>query len=219
MGYHLRVKVCGVTSEEDALAAARFGADAVGLNFHPPSPRCVDPEVARFILRALPPFIEAVGVFVDRPLREVYERLRPLGRIRTIQMHGQVREMADCYPYHFVPAFQVRDASSLAEVTRYLNTCRGLGRLPSAVLLDGHAPGLAGGTGRTAPWELLASFRPGVPVILAGGLTPDNVAEAVALVRPFAVDVASGVESSPGVKDPDRVQRFIENARAAAGRL
>jgi phosphoribosylanthranilate isomerase len=216
MPHHLRVKICGVTTEAEALQAALMGADAVGLNFHSASPRYVDTATAGFILRALPPFVDAVGVFVEQPLRQIYEHLRSLSRIRTIQWHGQNREMADCYPYHFIPAFPVSDAASLAAATRYLDTCRGLARMPSAVLIDGHAPGQVGGTGRTVPWNLLASFHPGIPVILAGGLTPDNVAEAVRIVRPYAVDVASGVESNPGRKDPDKVRRFIENARAAA---
>jgi phosphoribosylanthranilate isomerase len=214
MGQHVRVKVCGVTSAEDAWGAALAGADAVGLNFHPPSPRSVSPEVARDILGSLPPFVEAVGVFVEQPLRAVYQLLHPLGRIHTIQMHGRQRELVDCYPYHFVPAFPVREPADLDALARYLDACRGVDRLPSAILVDGHAPELHGGTGKKAPWELLASFDPGVPLILAGGLTPENVAEAVAVVRPYGVDVASGVESSPGKKDPQKVRRFIENARA-----
>jgi phosphoribosylanthranilate isomerase len=104
----------------------------------------------------------------------------------------------------------------LQAITRYLDVCRLRGALPSAVLVDASVPGQYGGTGRQAPWHLLATFRPGVPLILAGGLTPDNVAEAVRLVRPYAVDVASGVESAPGHKDPDKVRRFIDKAREAA---
>jgi phosphoribosylanthranilate isomerase len=191
----------------------------VGLNFYPGSPRCIDAATAGFILRELPPFVEAVSVFVNRPLRQVFEFLHPLGGIRTIQWHGEGRELSDCFPYRLVSAFPVRDADSLLAVSRYLDTCRGLGRLPAAVLVDAHVPGSYGGTGRTAPWELLASFQPGVPVILAGGLTPENVAEAVRVVRPYAVDVASGVEHSPGHKDPEKVRRFIDNARGVAARM
>jgi phosphoribosylanthranilate isomerase len=219
MAYHLRVKICGVTNEADARLAALSGADAVGLNFYSGSPRCIDAATAGYILRELPPFVEPVGLFVNQPLRQAFEFLHPLGGIRTIQWHGDNRELSDCFPYRLVAAFAVRDASSLLAVTRYLDTCRGLGRLPAAVLVDAHVPGRHGGTGRTAPWGLLASFQPGVPVILAGGLTPENVAEAVRVVRPYAVDVASGVEHSPGHKDPDRVQRFIDNAREAAARM
>ncbi len=219
MTYHLRVKICGVTNEADARHAALCGADAVGLNFYPGSPRCIDAVTAKFILHELPPFVEAVGLFVNQPLRPVFEFLHPLGRIRTIQWHGDNRELSDCFPYHLISAFPVRDAKSLLSITRYLDTCRGLDRLPSAILVDAHVPGQHGGTGQTAPWDLVASFQPGVPVILAGGLTPENVAEAVRIVRPYAVDVASGVEHSPGHKDPDKVRRFIANAREAASRL
>jgi phosphoribosylanthranilate isomerase len=216
MAYHLRVKICGVTNEADARHAALAGADAVGLNFYPGSPRCIDAATAGLILRELPPFVEAVGLFVNQPLRPVFEFLHPLGRVRTIQWYGEHRELSDCFPYHLIPAFPVRDADSLLAITRYLDTCRGLNRLPAAVLVDAHVPGQHGGTGKQVPWELLAAFQPGLPLILAGGLTPDNVAEAVRVVRPYAVDVASGVEYSPGHKDPDKVRRFIDNAKEAA---
>ncbi len=132
-----------------------------------------------------------------------------------IQLHGE------CEPVlhdalRVIPAFPVRDAQSLVRIVRYLKTMRELHyRLPPAVLVDAHVPGMHGGTGQTAPWQLLAGFDPGVPVILAGGLTPDNVAEAIRIVRPYAVDVASGVEIAPGRKDPEKLRRFIENARSA----
>jgi phosphoribosylanthranilate isomerase len=219
MSYHLRVKICGVTNEADARQAALLGADAVGLNFYPGSPRCVIPETAQFILRELPPFVAAVGVFVDVPLSRAFQRVQTLGRIGTIQWHGTNRELSDAYPFHLIAAFPIRDASSLQAIQRYLDTCRPLGRLPSALLLDGHAAGQHGGTGQAAPWQLLAGYQPGVPIILAGGLTPDNVAEAVRIVRPYGVDVASGVEHSPGHKDPEKMRRFIANAREAAARL
>jgi phosphoribosylanthranilate isomerase len=215
----LRIKICGVTSPADGRQAALLGADAVGLNFYPPSPRCIDTATAGAILRELPPFVEAVGLFVNRPLRQVFEQVHALGRVRTIQWHGQDRELGDCFPFHLIAAFPVQDAASLLAITRYLDSCQVRGHLPAAVLVDAHVPGQHGGTGRTAPWELLASFRPGVPLILAGGLTPENVAEAVRVVRPYGVDVASGVEGSPGRKDPEKVRRFIENAREAAARL
>jgi phosphoribosylanthranilate isomerase len=218
MAQAVRIKVCGVTTAADAEQAALLGADAVGLNFHPGSRRFIDDQTADAILRALPPLVEAVGIFVDVPLRQVYERLGPLGRIHTIQWYGQDRELCDCYPYHYIAAFGVRDADSLRQITRYLQACRLNGPGPSAVLADAYSS-QHGGTGRRAPWPLLADFRPGVPLILAGGLTPDNVAEAIRVVRPYGVDVASGVESSPGRKDLEKVRRFIENAREAAARL
>ncbi len=219
VSYHLRVKICGVTSEIDARQAALLGADAVGLNFYPASPRCVAPGTAQLILQELPPFVAGVGVFVESPMRQVFEQLHALKRITIIQWHGKNREVSDCFPYHLIAAFPVRDAASLQAIQRYVDTCRGLGRLPAALLLDGHATGQHGGTGQTAPWHLLESFRPGVPIILAGGLTADNVTEAVRIVRPYGVDVASGVEQGAGRKDAEKMRRFLGNAREAAARL
>jgi phosphoribosylanthranilate isomerase len=218
VSYHLRIKICGVTNEADARQAARLGADAIGLNFYPPSKRCIDAVTANYILRELPPFTDAVGVFVNEPLRDVFLRLQTLSRIRGIQWHGQNREVSDLYPYHLIAAFPVQDANSLLAIRRYLDTCKLVGALPSAVLVDAHVAGEHGGTGQTAPWKLLATFRPGIPVILAGGLTPENVAEAIRIVQPWGVDVASGIEHSPGHKDPEKMRRFIETAREAAAK-
>ncbi len=213
----MRIKICGVTTPADARRAAELGADAVGLNFYPPSSRCITEETARAILRELPPFCEPVGLFVNEPLTRACQALARLGGVRLLQWHGDAPEVADVRPFRLVPAFAVRDAASLIAIDLYLGKCREWGTSPAAILLDAHAPGQYGGTGRVAPWHLLADYRPGVPVILAGGLTPDNVAEAVRLVRPFAVDVAGGVEAAPGQKDPEKMRRFIDIARAAAG--
>jgi phosphoribosylanthranilate isomerase len=218
MGYHVRIKICGVTNVVDARAAAHLGVDALGLNFYPPSPRAIDSLAANDILRELPPFLDVVGVFVNEPMRDVFLRLQTLSRIRGIQWHGQNREVSDVYPYHLIAAFPVQDANSLTAIRRYLDTCKLVSALPSAILLDGHAAGAHGGTGQTAPWKLLATFRPGIPIILAGGLTPENVAEAVRIVQPWGVDVASGVEHSPGRKDAEKMRRFVEAAREAAAR-
>lgn len=216
MAHVLRIKICGVTTEADARQAALLGADAIGLNFYAQSPRCVDQQVVPFILRELPPFVDPVGVFTNMVMRQVYERVNQFGGLRTIQWHGDQREVSDPYPFRLIAAFPVRDAASLLTITRYLDLCRGMGQLPAALLVDGHAPGQYGGTGVPAPWQLLADYRPGIPLILAGGLTPENVAEAVRIVRPYAVDVASGVERSPGHKDAEKMRRFINNALDAA---
>lgn len=210
----LRIKICGVTTPDDVRLCADEGADAVGINFHPGSPRYVDPKKAMPLIRALPPFISAVGVFVNQPLRQMCAIAYQLG-LRGVQLHGDQREIGDAFPFTFIPAFRVRDQADLDVIIRYVDACRNAHCPPDAVLVDGYAEGQHGGTGQTAPWQLLADFQPGVPLILAGGLTPENVAEAIQIVRPMAVDVASGVESSPCKKDPDKVRRFVANARQA----
>jgi phosphoribosylanthranilate isomerase len=213
---HLRIKICGITSPGDACQAALLGADAVGLNFYSGSQRFVPTDTAATILSVLPPFVEAIALYVNKPLDEALAHARQLARIGTVQWHGDIAPAPPEPPVRFLPAFPVRDRESLENIRCYLERCRQAGRLPVGVLVDGQLTGVYGGTGKTAPWELLSDFRPEVPLILAGGLTPNNVAEAVRLVRPYAVDVASGVEAAPGQKDQEKVRRFIENARAAA---
>jgi phosphoribosylanthranilate isomerase len=211
---HIRIKICGITTVEDAHQAARLGVDAIGLNFYEQSPRYVPPADAARILRTLPPFLQPVGLFVEQPLRQVFQALQELGPIRTIQWHGEQPETWDPFPFQLIPAFRVRDRQGLAAIGRYLDACRDCGRLPAAILVDAHVPPY-GGTGQKVPWDVLADFRPAVPLILAGGLTPENVAEAIRVVQPFGVDVASGVEASPGRKDVEKMRRFIENVREA----
>src|SRR5262245_60237081 len=135
MGYHLRIKICGVTNEADGRTTALLGADAIGLNFAKESPRRIDRQTATFSLRELPPFVEPVGVFVNKTLKEIYAYLQPLGRVLSIQWHGQSRELADTYPFRLISAFQVRDEASIVEINRYLDLARGMGQLPAAILL------------------------------------------------------------------------------------
>jgi phosphoribosylanthranilate isomerase len=214
----LRIKICGITNVVDGLLAAELGADALGLNFYSQSKRRVDEATAAAIVQALPPFVDAVGLFVNLPLAEVLLSMERIGGLRTIQWHGDRPEPCPSRIFRFIPAFQIADKEDLARVTKHLEVCRAADALPSAVLLDGRRAGQYGGTGQPAPWKLLADFRPSVPLILAGGLTPENVAEAIQIVRPYAVDVAGGVESAPGRKDPDKVRCFIGKAREAAAR-
>jgi phosphoribosylanthranilate isomerase len=212
------IKICGITNVEDALLAARCGANALGMNLFSGSRRCVGPTEVRFITAALPESIEPVLLFVNEPLTEVLKIAVSLGGarvLRTIQWHGDDAPVPAPAPWQFIPAFPIVNAASLERVTAYLVRCRSAGHLPAALLLDGYAPGQHGGTGQTVPWHLLADFRPGVPVVLAGGLTADNVAEAIRIVRPYGVDVAGGVESAPGRKDPDKLRRFIDAVRSA----
>jgi phosphoribosylanthranilate isomerase len=209
-----RVKICGVTTPDDVRLAADAGADAIGVNFYPQSPRYVAPREAGTLLRALPPFVDAVGVFVGQKIRQMSAIAYQLG-LGALQAFADPDDLDDPFPFRLVAAFRVKDRAGLEDVTRYLDRCREVGRLPAAVLIDAHVDGQLGGTGKTVPWDLLAEFRPGVPLILAGGLTPDNVSVAIRTVRPWAVDVASGVEASPGRKDPDKVRRFIDHVRNA----
>ncbi len=215
----MRIKICGITNVEDGQLAARLGADAIGLNFYSRSKRYIDKETARRILCRLPPFVEPVGLFVNRPLVDVCSVAEDLGLVRSVQIHGDKLEPIPEEPFRFIPAFPVRDSESLEEIRQYLDSCRQKGPLPAALLVDAHVPGEYGGTGQTAPWQVLAEFQSEFPVILAGGLTPDNVAEAIRNVRPYAVDVASGVEKRPGEKDRDKMKRFIDQAREAAVKL
>lgn len=210
----LRVKVCGVTHPGDARLVAQLGADAVGLNFYPLSPRYVTPEAAAAIVRTLPPFVEAVGVYVESPLEEALAQAQQLG-LGAIQWHGTTPPEPPAAPIRFIPAFVIQGETDLDILRNYLAHCQALGRLPAAVLVDSRGRGHYADTGQTVPWDLLAHFPCPVPLILAGGLTPENVALAVRRVRPYAVDVASGVESAPGRKDPDKLRRFLAQARAA----
>jgi phosphoribosylanthranilate isomerase len=211
-----RIKICGVTSVADALAAVDCGADALGLNFYAPSPRCISEETAIEILRALPPFVEPVQLAVDEPWDVTLSRRLRLPGIRTVQRHDECPECCPGADVRWVPAFPLRDDRTLRQIERLLERCRAYhDPLPAAVLIDAHVPGQRGGTGQVAPWEVLEGFAPGIPIVLAGGLNPDNVAEAVRRVRPYAVDVASGVEYRPGVKDPDKMRRFVQAVRQA----
>jgi phosphoribosylanthranilate isomerase len=210
-----RIKICGISTVEDARQAARLGADAIGLNFWRTSKRAVDVPVAQQILDVLPPFVDPVGLFVNQRLATAAAFVRQFRNVRTLQWHGNEPEIQPAEEsYRYIPAFAVADAGSLARVKTYLDRCRLAGRLPAAVLLDGHAAGQYGGTGQLAPWRLISDFDPGVPVILAGGLTAENVAEAIRIVRPYAVDVASGVESESGCKDADKLRRFVDAVRS-----
>ncbi|MBX9622276.1 MAG: phosphoribosylanthranilate isomerase [Gemmataceae bacterium] len=212
----VRVKICGVTTPADARHAAECGADAVGLNFYPKSPRYLTPQQAAAIVRDLPPFTAPVGVFVGQPLRQVCAIAYQLG-LRSVQTYDEAPPEDDPFPFAHVPAFRVKDAAGLDLIRRFVAAATERGRPPAAVLVDSYVEGEMGGTGHKAPWHLLAGFDPGVPLVLAGGLTPENVAEAITFVRPWGVDVASGVEFAPGRKDPAKVAAFIRAAERAGG--
>jgi phosphoribosylanthranilate isomerase len=211
----VRIKICGLTHPDDLRAGADAGADAVGFNFYPKSPRFVDPQTAEKLVRLTPPTVEPIGVFVEASIQEMRSVAARLG-LRAVQWHGEGQPATgDLGPLPLHVAVRVRCAGCLAGIRELVANRRDTGASIAAVLIDAHVPGQFGGTGQTAPWNLLAGFDPGVPVILAGGLTPENVAEAVRIVRPFGVDVASGVESSPGRKDAGKMRQFVAAVRAA----
>ena len=203
----VKVKICGVTNVADALAAAGAGADMVGLNFYGGSPRRVTLAQAAEIARALPPFVLKVGVFVDPTEAQVLEAMAACG-LNLLQFHGD-EDSAFCTQFGAmsVKALRVRDAASLQALANFHT---------DAFLLDAHSQAGLGGTGEKFNWDLaMAAQQFGKPIFLAGGLTPENVADAVRRVRPFAVDVASGVEAAPGKKDAAKVRAFIAAVRTA----
>ncbi len=210
----VRVKICGLTCVDDAVACAELGAQWIGLNFHPPSPRYVTAEKAAAIVAALPPSASAVGVFVDRPATEVAEAATRAG-IGIIQLHGQEPEedLVALESLQIVRAFRLDRAAGWSRVIDYVARCGALGRLPDAVLIDAYIPGQMGGTGSLVADEVIDSIPPLPRLILAGGLSSENVAERVARTQPWMVDVASGVESTPGRKDLARVAAFIRAVR------
>ena len=220
------VKVCGLTRVEDALACAAAGADYIGLNFHPASPRSIPVDRGAEIVSALAGKAEPVGLFVDRPAPEVGDVADRIG-LRTIQLHGEeppgyLRELdrvAAKPGLNVIRAFRLGDAASLDRMLAYLDHAEQLGCPPYAILVDAHVPGQAGGTGQPIPTEILGRLPAHPRLILAGGLGPSNVADRVARVRPWMVDVASGVESSPGIKDLDKVSAFVRAAKGIPGNI
>jgi len=211
----MRIKICGLTRAEDALMVAEAGADWIGLNFHPPSPRFIEPVIAREIVRALPVSTTPVGLFVNSPPEQVAETAGQLG-LKIVQLHGQEppEDLLELSHLMIIRAFRLNDLSSISAMVESLNRSAELGRSPDAVLIDGFAAGTLGGTGVAIADHLLERL-PSLPhLILAGGLNPGNVADRIRKIRPWMVDVASGVESAPGRKDPVKVRAFIDAARS-----
>lgn len=203
----VRSKICGITRVEDALAAVEAGAHAIGLVFYAPSPRAVSIAQAQEILQALPPFVTAVGLFVDMPRDELQALLRQVP-LDLLQFHGD-ESPADCEGYGrpYIKALRVRPSEDVAAAMAPYAAARG-------ILLDTFVEGVPGGTGAAFDWSLVPRLA-GQPIILAGGLTPGNVAEAIRQVRPFAVDVSGGVEAAKGIKDADKIRAFLQAVSAA----
>jgi len=202
----VRVKMCGTTRLEDALAAVRCGIDALGFILYPKSPRFIAPENIAMIVKSLPPFVDRVGVFVNASYQEV---IRAAGcGLSYLQLHGNepadyCREIREMLPAcGIIKAFRIGEASKSQDFASY-NDC------VDAFLLDTYARGNPGGTGQTFDWSVIDCLALQRPIILAGGLTPENVADAIAAVRPYAVDINSGVELRPGIKDHDRLASLL----------
>ena len=205
IAHRTRIKICGLKSADTALHASRCGADAVGLNFHKPSPRYVAPEQAAKIADALPPYVMAVGLFVDLPADEIRDILAKVP-LQMLQFQGdEPVDFCESFRMPYVRAVRMEEGTDLLEYAHRFASAR-------ALLLDAHVPGLAGGTGRTFDWKAIPRDLP-IPVILSGGLTPENVGRAVSEVKPWAVDVSSGVEAERGVKDPRKIEEFIRSER------
>lgn len=217
-----RIKICGITNVDDARMVADCGANGIGLNFYPDSQRFVSVARSEEIVAALPAEVTRVGLFVNATDDEVC-RLYDHLQLDLIQLHGDE-------PPEFISALGGRPVirafrlgpGGVGPIVDYLDQCRDLGCPPQSVLVDAHQPGQFGGTGTTADWDLLAEQRRdfgATPLVLAGGLRPDNVEQAIRKVRPDAVDTASGVEKLPARKDRQLVERFIAAAAAALSRL
>ncbi|MGE0756807.1 MAG: phosphoribosylanthranilate isomerase [Pirellulaceae bacterium] len=215
------IKICGVTTPKDAQFVALAGADAVGLNFYAKSPRFIDLPTAEAIVKSMPARLARVGVFVNSPAELVTEYADRLN-LQWLQLHGDE-------PPEFLAALSGRDVlrsfpftGSVQPIIDYLNTCRHLNALPRAILIDASHSGEYGGTGTEVDWQQLSEVRSDLgdlPLVLAGGLTPFNVAEAISAVRPDAVDAASSVESRPGSKDLLLVRAFVTAAKRAFAEL
>jgi len=204
-----RVKICGITAWEDARWCVDLGASALGFNFYPSSPRAISPADAWSIIRRLPPFVEAVGVFVNWPPQVVDAMARAL-RLGSVQLHSaespaEVIELSR--KHRVIKAISVKPGFRVASVKRY--------QAADAILLDGFSRGLHGGTGRRLDWKLARDAGRYARIILAGGLTPENVTEAIRVARPYGVDVASGVETRPGRKDLAKLRAFFTAAELA----
>jgi phosphoribosylanthranilate isomerase len=199
-----RVKICGITRLEDALTAIDAGADALGFVFYPPSPRYIEPAVAADIIWQLPPFVTTVALFVNET-EENIRQITELTQIDLLQFHGdETAEFCQGFNKAWIKALRVRNAEQLQADLQQFTQAR-------AILLDSYRPGVPGGTGETFNWELIPQDSPR-PIILAGGLTPENVGTAVHQVQPYGIDVSGGVEASKGIKDPVKIHAFIRGA-------
>ncbi len=208
----VKTKICGITCAQDATWAANLGADFIGLNFYKDSPRKISPQNALEILKEIPPFVSSVGVFVNEDSKNIIKLVKKLN-LALVQLHGDetveyCRQLKEAIPgIKIIKAFRVKDETILDALRPYLE-------IADYFLLDAYVEDVAGGTGAIFNWDLAVKAKElGKPVFLAGGLTPENVQEAMDKVKPFAADVASGIERSPKRKDYDKMKDFITKAK------
>lgn len=202
---HTRIKICGINHLDDALKAVECGADAIGIIFVEKSPRYASLTEARVIAESLPPFVTVVGLFMDAPEAKVREALKVVP-LNLLQFHGdESAEYCDQFNMPYIKVLRMRENANVVAYAQEFPNASGL-------LLDAYHKGMGGGTGQTFDWSIIPGDLP-LPLILAGGLTPDNVASAVEQVRPYAVDVSSGVESEPAVKDHKKIEQFIKEVQ------
>jgi phosphoribosylanthranilate isomerase len=210
----VKIKICGITNPDDALVAVQAGADALGFVFHKPSPRCMTPEAVRRIVASLPPFVVPVGVFVNEELKHVRDLMDFCG-LALVQLHGEeTATYCEELGLPLVKAIRLRDRASFLTMAEYKGRTQVRG-----FLIDSHSESAYGGTGQVADWNLAAEAARTAPVLLAGGLTPENVREGLLKVRPYGVDVSSGVEASPGKKDSAKMKAFIEAVKLVSREL
>ncbi len=203
----VKIKICGITNNEDALRAVNLGVDALGFIFAE-SPRMITPEKVRPIIHGLPPFVKTVGVFVNEDLKKIKEIQSECG-LDLVQLHGDEspEQCRNLMPYS-IKSFRIKDETDIKGIDKYRGTVR-------AILLDTFQKGLAGGTGKTFDWSLAVKAKEtGIPIVLAGGLGPENIKEAIATVKPYAVDVNSGIEEKPGKKDQELMNDLFEKIRS-----
>ncbi|MBL8499493.1 MAG: phosphoribosylanthranilate isomerase [Nitrosomonas sp.] len=201
----VRVKVCGITRSEDAIAAIQNGVDAIGFVFWPHSARYIDPESARRIAEVIPPFICTVGVYVDPDAAWVEETAR-IAKLNLLQFHGdESPEFCNQFPQPYIKAIRVKPDTDLLQYAQRYGAAKGL-------LLDTYAADMPGGTGHAFDWQLIPQ-QLSLPLILSGGLNPDNVARAIKQTQPWAVDVSSGVEASKGIKDEKKIIAFMQGVK------
>ncbi len=204
----IKIKICGITNPNDAVAAIEAGADALGFVFYEKSPRCIEPTVAKRIISALPPFIHSVGVFVNQEqetIRKVYDECG----LAFAQLHGDETPLfCETLGRPILRALRLRDRGSLLALAEYKGRVGVRG-----FVVDAFSSEAYGGTGQTVDWSLAREVAKSAPILLAGGLTPNNVQEAIRQVQPYGVDVSSGVEESSGKKDPEKIRQFAHAVR------